>query len=282
MLERHGLADHGQAPFAGYNATYPTFVWGEVVVKLFGITPTWRQSHATERAALALLASDPQIAAPRLLADGLLSEDPAEPWPYLATSRIPGVRLSQAGVTGDERRAVVTELGEQVRRIHALQASDAIGTDADWAGLDVVAAAEHSSLPPHLVAQIPDYLAGLGPSEPAFVHGDMVDMHVLVHDGRLAGIIDWGDAMLTDRHSELIKLMDVFAFDKEQLRIFLDASAWPVGERFARQAMGHALIRQALLLAQHHTSDAFHRLPALVPLQEIGTLDELADELFGV
>jgi hygromycin-B 7''-O-kinase len=155
VLERHGLAEAGQAPVAGYNATYPTFVCGEVVVKLFGITRTWRLSHATERAALALLATDPEIAAPRLLADGRLSDQAAEPWPYLVTSRIPGVRLSQAGVTADERRAVVTELGQQVRRIHALPASDAISTDADWAGLDVVAGAERSSLPPPQVAPIP-------------------------------------------------------------------------------------------------------------------------------
>jgi hypothetical protein len=53
--------------------------------------------------------------------------------------------------------------------------------------------------------------------------------------------------------------MDVPDFDKSLPPAFLEASVWPVGEGFAGQAMGDALIRQALLLAQHH-SDAFWRL----------------------
>ena len=53
-------------------------------------------------------------------------------------------------------------------------------------------------------------------------------MHVFIDGGRLAGIIDWGDAMLTDRHSELIKLYEVLDYDRSLLRPFLEASAWPV------------------------------------------------------
>lgn len=36
ILERHGLADAEREPVAGFNATYPTFLYGDVVVKLFG------------------------------------------------------------------------------------------------------------------------------------------------------------------------------------------------------------------------------------------------------
>jgi hygromycin-B 7''-O-kinase len=107
-------------------------------------------------------------------------------------------------------------------------------------------------------------------------------MHVFVDGGRLAGIIDWGDAMVTDRRSELIKLYDVLDYDPLLLRLFLEASAWPVGDGFAPQAMGHALIRQALLLAQHHSSDAFWRLSHFITLDRLSTLDDLAEALFGV
>jgi hypothetical protein len=44
----------------------------------------------------------------------------------------------------------------------------------------------------------------------------------------------------------------------------------------------HALYRQAQCLAQHLSSDAFHKLPSLLPLHDIGTLDELATELFAI
>jgi hypothetical protein len=36
ILRRHDLADAGRQPVAGFNATYPTFLCGDVVVKLFG------------------------------------------------------------------------------------------------------------------------------------------------------------------------------------------------------------------------------------------------------
>ena len=42
-----------------------TFLYGDVVVKLFGYFRSWRESHAAERAAQALVATDPEIAAPR-------------------------------------------------------------------------------------------------------------------------------------------------------------------------------------------------------------------------
>jgi aminoglycoside phosphotransferase (APT) family kinase protein len=152
-----------------------------------------------------------------------------------------------------------------------------------WPALDVAAAAQHSSLPPHLVAQIEDYLARLGLFDRVFVHGDLVANHVYVANGRLAGIIDWGDAVVTDRHYELAKLyFDMFRGDKALLRVFLEASDWPAGDDLARKTLSLALYRQAVGLVQHHTFDVFHTLPALLPLQGVATLAELAAELFAV
>lgn len=39
---------------------------------------------------------------------------------------------------------------------------------------------------------------------------------------------------------------------------------------------------QAVGLAQHRTMDVFHKLPRLLPLEDIATLDELAAVVFGV
>ena len=88
---------------------------------------------------------------------------------------------------------------------------------------------------------------------------------------------------MTDRHYELIQpYRDMFDCDKALLRVFLEASDWPVGKDFPRQALGLALYRQALGLAQHLTIDVFEPIAGLLPLQDIGTLDDLATELFAV
>ena len=53
---------------------------------------------------------------------------------------------------------------------------------------------ERSSLPLHLVSQVEDYIAQLGPFDLVFINGDLVANHAYVENGRLVGIIDWGDA----------------------------------------------------------------------------------------
>ena len=166
--------------------------------------------------------------------------------------------------------------------MHALPPSG-VATEEDWPVPNVAAAAVRSSLPPHLVAQIDDCLTRLRPFDRVFVHGDLVANHVYVANGRLTGIIDWGDAMVADRHYEIIQLYrDMFGCDKALLRVFLAASDWPVSNDFPRQALGLALRRQAVGLAQHPTMDVFEPIAARLPLQEIATLDDLATELFSV
>lgn len=282
LLTRHGLADGGHGPTAGLGGTYPTFLHGDVVVKLFGYVPAWRQSYAGERAAHALVATDLEIAAPRVVAEGRLCDDRDTPWPYLITTRMAGVAWEHAGLSGAEERSVAADLGSQIRRVHALNPSG-MTVGEDWPALNVVAAAERSSLPSHLVAQVDDYLARLGTTDRVFAHSDVTDRHVFVENGRLSGVIDWGDAMVTDRHIEIIQVYRaVFGCDKALLRAFLDACGWPLDEDFPRQALGLALCRQAHGLAQHLSMDVFEPIAAKFPLEEIDTLDDLAAELFAV
>jgi hypothetical protein len=281
ILTRHHLDAPAQTPVSGFNPTHPTFLFGDVVVKLFGFIPAWRDSHQAELAAQTLVSTDPEIAAPHLLAQGRLYDSDA-PWPYLVTTRLPGTAWHHAQLSTAHKLSLAAELGRQVSRIHALRPSG-IATHENWAALNVVETAERSSLPTHLVAQIDDYLTRLDPFDPVFVHGDLVSAHAFIENGRLTGIIDWGDAMVADRHYEIIQIYrDMFNCDKSLLRVFLEASDWPVTRDFPRQAMGHALYRQAVGLAQHTTMDVFEPIAALLPLQDIATLDDLATELFDV
>ena len=279
-LGRHDLTDN--EPTAGFNATYPTFVCGNVVVKLFGGFQAWRRGFDTERGAYAALSADPGISAPTVLGDGRLFVNEAAPWPYLITSRMTGIASWRAELSASQQQSLAVDLGRQVQQLHALRPTG-VATHAEWSDLNRTKALEQSSLPPHLIAQADDYLARLEPMDSVFTHGDITANHVYVENGRLAGLIDWGDAMMADRHYELIQIYrDLFRCDKTLFGAFLEAADWPVGDDFARQALGQALHRQTVGSAQHHTMDVFEPIADRYPLQDIGTLDDLAVELFSV
>jgi aminoglycoside phosphotransferase (APT) family kinase protein len=281
VLQRHELADATGDLQAGYNATYPTFLCGDVVVKFFGFSKSWRAGHIAESIAQTLVATDPDIAAPALLAEGHLYEAD-DSWPYLVSARMPGAAWRDAGLSADQKATVASELGAQVTRVHTLRPWGIV-PHAEWSSLDVTDAAAHSSLPPHLVAQVHEFLSRVRTFDHVFVHGDLVAAHVFVQDGHLSGMIDWGDAMVIDRHYELIQIhRDLFDCDKSLLRAFLEGADWPVGEDFAQRALGLALHRQAVGRAQHHTMDVFEPVAARFPLQDVATLDDLANELFAV
>ncbi|PVE13188.1 phosphotransferase [Streptomyces scopuliridis] len=164
VLACHDLvdADARPDPVSGVGGTYPTFLYGDAVVKLFGGTGAWRESHAAERAALALVATDPEIAAPRLLGEGRLYDGADASWPYLVSTRIHGDAGERSELSAAQQLALAEELGPQVRRVHALPPSG-VATGADWPVLDIAEAARRSSLPPHLAAQAADYATRLRP-----------------------------------------------------------------------------------------------------------------------
>ena len=283
VFERHRIDMNLDGVEIGRGGTFPTLICGDVVVKLFGHLPFWRRSHASECAAMRCTARDPDILTPRLLFRGRLFDDPATPWPYLVTTRMPGVHWEEAVLSSEAKSAVAAELGRQVRRISLLPPTADVATPGKWRAPPLVEAAKQSVLPPHLIAQIDDFVAGVNQGDPVFVHGDLMFRHIFVDDGRLAGIIDWGDALAADRHYELAQVqLNLFDGDRGLLRTFLDHSDWPVEPDFARRALTQAFVRQAVGLAQHRTMDVFHKLPRLLPLEDIATLDELAAAVFGV
>lgn len=286
VLARHGLPAPQRRPLAGAGATFPTFVAGDAVVKFFDDAPSSARSFAAERTVLRRLAGDPAIMAPRLVAAGRLPDDTAPDGigrSYLVMTRVPGMAWGEADLTFDQRRAAAADLGRQVARIQALDPSG-LPVHDDWSVVDPTEAARRSTLPRKLAPEVADFLAAYPPAGRVAVHGDIMFRHVFVEQGRLAGIIDWGDAMATDRHYEFAKLhLDLFACDRTLLRAFLEAAAWPAGSDFAPRSMAMALWRQAHGLAQHATMDVFYRLRSFVPrLDAIVSLDELADALFAV
>jgi len=280
VLARHGL-ELDVEPSAGAGSTYPTLLVGDVVVKLFGGWGDWRRAAEAERAALATVAGAPDLRVPRVLATGALFPDAPEPWPYVVMTRVPGVPWEAAALSRTGRHRVSEDLGRQIGRLHGLQAPQAARV-GDLGAVHVTDACARSSLPRHLLPGIERFLAVFDPADPVFVHGDLMVRHVFVENGGLVGIIDWGDAMMADRHYELAKLhLDLFDGDKAMLATFLQASGWPMTPSFARDALAQSLLRQAHGLVQHHSMDVFHRLPHILAGRRIGSLDALAEALFA-
>jgi len=271
VLSRHHLPASGlETPFAG---TFPTFLAGDVVVKLFGPAFDGTESHAAELAMHRLLSGHPEVPAPGLKAQGSLFDD--EPrWPYLVTGRLRGVAIREAGLDHSESVSVATQLGEAVGHLHQLPAPGPV------AGRDVLremraGAAERLrrfGMPGHLAEQVPDYLAGALPAT-SLVHADITADHVFVDRAELVGLIDWGDAITADPYYELVAVyFDAFRGRRPLLTEFLRSYGWDRADDFGRRAL------QGVLEFQF---DAISRISEMVDLTEVKDLGQLAERLFG-
>lgn len=287
VLERIGRGGDERYLTIGTSASWPVFLHGDIAVKLFGQREDWRAAFRSERAAHVVLAADPGIAAPGLVAEGRLFLGNETSWPYLVTTRLPGVDWREAEPDPDQRTVLARELGRQIRRLHAIRAWGEVATSADRPVRNVREAALRSSLPLHLAEQASDFVARMGihnrPEDRVFRHGGLSPRHILVENGHLSGLLDWGGAMVDDRHSELPRLLlDTFLGDKILLRLFLEAARWPVGRDFPRRALAHTLARQADARSRHGFSDLFLVPARRYPLEDMQTLDELAVAVFGI
>lgn len=275
VLARHGYADADLT--AGFAGTYPTLLAGEVVVKLFGHFPGWQQSVATELAVNRLVQDHPAVGAPQVLATGNLY--PAaylDTWPYLIVQRLRGVAWRDAALAPAQRASVARSVGAALRAVHGIDASGTTGLLPDW----VATAGRHAAdrhrawgtLPDRLVEHIDGYLTAYRSPEKALVHADVTEDHIFTADGRLTGIIDWGDAMVTDPFYDLAALhLGAFGGDRALLAAALDGYGWPVERDFARHALQVALM---------HRFDVFAGVAGEIAAAT--SLDDLAGRLFGL
>lgn len=278
-LARHGLpAEPLQAGFVG---TFPTFLSGPYVVKLFGESFEGALRYQTELSIHQLLAAHPEVPAPALVAHGKLFEDapsPGWPWPYLVTARLWGAAWRDVALPPTAGADVARSLGRIVRRVHDLPPPAGRWWERDGiAGLRAGCVERHrrwGTLPAPLVAQIDGFLAAPAPAL-RLLHADLTGDHLFVQSGerpRLEGIIDWGDARRADPYYDLPALhLHAFRADKALLAPFLDGYGWEIGPHFARRAMTMTLT---------HEFDVLSEVRTIVALDDVATLDELAVRLW--
>jgi hygromycin-B 7''-O-kinase len=259
------------APFVG---TFPTFLVGNFVVKLFGETFEGAARYKVELALHELLADHPEIPAPGLVATGDLFEDEHR-WPYLITQRISGVAVREADLGKTEAAEIASRLGEITARLHQLSPPPVVDDPLRMLQLrgNATERLRGFGLPEHLVEQVPDYLED-APDPGVLVHADITADHVLVDAGQLVGVIDWGDALLADPYYELVAVyLDALRGQSALLERFLDGYSWKPSDDFPRRAL------QGVLEFEFNAIDNVRRLN---DLDSIDSLDVLADRLFAL
>jgi len=283
---------------AGFPGTNPVFIVNETcVVKLYPHLFDGERNFPVERDVYRLLATQPDIPAPALIASGTLFEERDDKWfwPYLVTQVLPGLSMSESELGETDRFAIATWLGPVVRRLHSLPLPEVGLLASGWEPFLRFLTEQRAEvvnnhirwgvLPAHLIAQIERYLPDLTDlidteSVPVLLHCDLNGDHVLGESiaghWQPTGIIDFGDARVGDRMYELVALhLGLFDANKQYLRTFLDAYGLDaaIQRDFVRRAMS-----MTLSFEFNVCSHIFKNIPAAA---EASTLEELAELLWG-
>lgn len=139
------------------------------------------------------------------------------PWPFFGAPLLPGREPADAALTDDERADFGAQLGRVLRTVHAQEVRVVVDPDAvlpvdfnrradmvvrvslareNLAQLRVLELWRAPALVERILASAEELPQATG--DLALTHGDLHQRHVLVADGAIAAIIDWGDVCLAD------------------------------------------------------------------------------------
>lgn len=199
---------------------------------------------------------------PAAIPSGRYRGQPTErfPWPWFGSELIPGSEIAAADLAVHDRVGLGADLGMFLRALHAVDptpTAQRLPVDPNARG-DMVrrvprtraalaGVAEHWHGATEAAA-ILDRAEALAPSgDRVLVHGDLNLRHLLVsRQGRLSGVIDWGDVCLAPRSVDLMLYWSLF--DAAGRRALLDAYG-PVDDETLLRARVLALALGALLAA---------------------------------
>lgn len=187
VLARVGLAGPA-VRVASTGLANHVFAAGDAVLRIATATEDGLSDARTEAAAVpAAIAAG--VRTPALLAFDETGRD--VPVPFTVYARV-------EGEVGAESAAVWREVGRELARVHAIGwVPDGAGWLDDHAEPDARGLLGHAAaLDPGLPERLDRWLDGAptGAGAPRFLHGDAHARNVLARDGRLAALIDWGDA----------------------------------------------------------------------------------------
>ena len=290
ICARHGLPDDELAPFpSGSDVVWGAGPW---VLKLS--SPRWTFEIEAEARNLRRLEGRLGVETPRVLATGAL-----EGWPYVVSSRVPGVALAGPWeeLEHGERLRLAEDLGELTRELHGVPLDGLEGDAAEgWSATrwedfwracraDVRARHARAGVPRSLLEGIEPFLRSVGTLETQplrFVHTELYGEHVLVErspSGRLVprALIDLADARAAPFGYEVPAPVEfLFRGEPGLLRAYLEAYGLRGDE------LGPELSERLLAFGLCHRFGSLRRMLAAVHPSRPAHLGDLACTLYGL
>lgn len=160
------------------------------------------------------------------------------PWPWSVCRWFPGRRAADVELGDEEQRALAAALGRFLTALHVPAPPDAPGNP--WRGVPLAARAETTDR--HLAtlserADIADLsarwqealAAPAWPGPALWIHGDLHPANLLVDDGRLTAVLDFGDLTAGDPANDLSVAWMLFSPGERALlrrTVAADAATW--------------------------------------------------------
>lgn len=207
----------------------------------------------------------------------------AYPWPFLGSRFLPGSELGSTELTEDAELKLAATLGHFLRVLHSPEIAGSVSglsslpvdpnSRADMVQRvprtrDTIAQVQKLGLwcAPATVERVLESAAQLPQPRPsALIHGDLHFRHLLVGDGELTGVIDWGDLCLADPSVDL--QLHWSYFSAEGRDAFLRAYGPVADERLLRGRVFALFICAVLALYGHDESRPQIQRAALVGLE---------------
>lgn len=138
------------------------------------------------------------------------------PWPWFGSTLIEGRELAVSGLDDASRIALAPQLAACLRELHDLRLPQTASLPVDPFGRTEIrgrvqktreaieSVAPMWRAPPAVAEILANAEALPAPASTTLVHGDLHARHVLIDgDGRMAGVIDWGDICRADPSADL-------------------------------------------------------------------------------
>jgi len=217
----------------GTNANF--WLGSNKVLKIY--TPFFhgRETKGVETAVLRCLMSA-GFPSPRVIARGeLMPLDDDWRWPFAVTEKLPGRTLLSLwpDLPFEQKQGFAFQLGDLVRRLHGVVPNSDVSTtyQAAWPkGFADFLKRQHQVVAAKAeLAVVPLYeeILRLAPTTlaqgwPTILHGDIDGSHILVNNGQITGLIDFGDAKLGDPLYDFVTIHhDLFDLDPRLFTEFL-------------------------------------------------------------
>nr|WP_042194133.1 aminoglycoside phosphotransferase family protein [Kibdelosporangium sp. MJ126-NF4]CEL21113.1 putative phosphotransferase [Kibdelosporangium sp. MJ126-NF4]CTQ95372.1 putative phosphotransferase [Kibdelosporangium sp. MJ126-NF4] len=239
------------------HGSLPVYAAGDAVLKLF--PPVYAGEADVESGVLRAVSGRLSIPTPEVRETGEV-----DGWAYVLMSRLDGEHLDVP------TPQLAEHLGEALKQLHSVESG---GPRPDWQAFiseqrdTCVQRHRKMGVDEHWLAQVPTFLDQdlLPETTDALLHTEVMSAHVLLHNGRLSGLVDFEPAMHGAPEYEFAAIGPFLTKgDGDSLRHLLRA--------YGYQELDRGLQRRLMAYYLLHKHGDLKRI--LVP--SITTLDELA------